>query len=291
MVRTLVKISRPFVLLLATLTYTLGTGIAHYLGQGIKASSYLFGLLSILSILCAAFLFNEYFSLAVAPLEQGETFRIRERFRITLLQVSYATLTLAVVVILTLLLTKLLNLSAGILFILVFMLMIAYAVPPMRISAKGFGELVLAVALGWLFPAIALLLQFGQLHRLLSFSSFPLTLLALSYLLICNFPTFATDQKLGHNSLLTRLTWQRAIPIHHLLVLLAFMALASAPFLGIPWSLVGPVFLALPFGAIQIFWLQRIANGGRTLWNFLIAVSAATFGLAAYLMTLTFWIR
>jgi 1,4-dihydroxy-2-naphthoate octaprenyltransferase len=291
MAKSLLNFSRPIILFLGIITYTLGAGIAHYLGHAINQASYWLGLISILSILCSAFFFNEYFSLTKVPLEQGENISMRERSRVTLLQVSYAALSLSTISIFTLLLTNLINLSAGLLFILVFILLCGYAIPPMRVSEKGFGEPILAVTLGSFIPAIALLLQYDQLHRLLSFTSFPLTLLALSYLLISNFPTFATDQKLGRNSLLTRMTWQRAIPIHHFLVLLAFLLLALAPFLGIPWSLVAPVFLALPLGAIEIFWLQRIANGGRTLWKFLVAVATATFGLTAYLMTLTFWIR
>jgi 1,4-dihydroxy-2-naphthoate octaprenyltransferase len=96
---------------------------------------------------------------------------------------------------------------------------------------------------------------------------------------------------MGRHTLLARLTWQHAIPIHHFMILVAFLLFAGAPFLDYPWSIVWPVFLALPFALIQIIWLQRIANGGRTLWNFLTALAAATFGLTAYLLALTFWIR
>ncbi len=291
MFKALLKLSRPIHLLLAALTYTLGAGIAHYLGQPVRLASFGLGLLVFLALLGAAFLFAEYFRLPLMPLAQGETPRQRERFRVTLLQVSYAAITLSAVASLTLLLTHSLNLSADILLVLAFLLLIAYAVPPMRLSETGYGELVLAIFFGTLVPALAFLLQYGQLQRLLSFTTFPLTLLALAYLLACNFPTYAGDQKLGRHTLLTRLTWQRAVPIHHLLVLSAFLLFAAAPILEYPWGLVWPVFLALPFAAIQIIWLQRIANGGRTLWNFLTALAVATFGLTAYLLALTFWIR
>ncbi len=291
MLTKLLKLSRPIHLLLAALTYTLGAGIARYLGQPVRLASFGLGLLSVVALLVAAFLFAEVFRLPLTPLAEGETFRQRERFRVTLLQASYAALTLSAVAILTLLLTHLLDLPAGILFVLAFLFMIAYAVPPMRLFETGYGELVLAVTLGTLLPALAFLLEYDQFHRLLSVITFPLTLLALVYLLVCNFPTFATDQKLGRHTLLTRLTWQRAVPIHHLLILAAFLLFAAAPFLGIPWGLVWPVFLTLPFAAIQIIWLQRIANGWRTLWNFLISLATATFGLTVYLLALTFWIR
>jgi 1,4-dihydroxy-2-naphthoate octaprenyltransferase len=161
----------------------------------------------------------------------------------------------------------------------------------MRLSEAGYGELVMAVSLGTLFPALAFLLQYGEFHRLLTFVTFPLTLLALTFLLVNDFPAFATDLKLGHHSLLTRLTWQFAIPTHHVLILVSFLFFASAPLLGFPWGLVWPVFLALPFAVFQIIWLQRIAMGGRTLWKFLTALAVATFGLPAYLLAFTFWIR
>jgi 1,4-dihydroxy-2-naphthoate octaprenyltransferase len=291
MSKSLVNISRPIILLLAALTYSLGAGMAHYLGRSIKVAPFWLGGLAVLALISSAFLFSEYFRLPLLPLAQGETPRQRERYRVKLLQIAYAGFTLAAVAVLTLLLTNSLNLSTDIILFLLVLFLIAYAIPPFRLSETGYGELVIAINLGTLLPALSFLLQFERFQRLLSFTTFPLTLLALSYLLICNFPTFAVDQKMGRHSLLTRLTWQRAIPIHHFLVLASFLFFAGAPLLGIPWSLVWPIFLALPFALIQIYWLQRILNGGRTLWIFLTSLAAATFGLSAYLLALTYWIR
>ncbi len=291
MFKLLLKLSRPNQLILAALTYTLGTGIAHYLGQQVRATSFGLGMLAVLALLDAAFLFAEYFRLPLMPLEQRETPRQRDLFRVILLQVAFAALTLSTVATLTLILTHSLNIYAGLMLILAFFCMVAYAVPPLHLSEAGYGELALAVYLGTLLPALAFLLQHGRLHRLLTFTTFPLTLLALAYFLVCNFPTFATDQKRGRRTLLSRLTWQNAVPIHHFLVLTAFLLFAIAPFLKYPWGLIWPVFLALPFAAIQIIWLQRIASGGRTLWTFLTFLANATFGLTVYLLTLTFWIR
>ncbi len=289
--RTFGKLARPVQLLLAALTYSLGAGIARYLGHPIHVAAFGLGLLAILSIQVAAYWLVEYFRLPFMPLEKDETPRHREALRSGLFQSATALLTVAGAIVVTLFLTRLLPLSAGVLFGLIILFFVAYAVPPLRLSDAGYGELVLAVALGTLFPALSFLLQFRDFHRLLTFATFPLTLLALAYLLVNDFPTFATDLKYGRNTLLTRLTWQRAIPTHHFLVLLAFMFFATTPFLGFPWGLVWPVFLALPFAVIQVFWLQRIAMGGRALWNFTTTLAVATFGLAVYLLAFTFWIR
>jgi 1,4-dihydroxy-2-naphthoate octaprenyltransferase len=290
-VRTFIKLARPLQLLLALITFSLGAGISRYLGHPVKLAAFGLGILAIFAIQVAAFWLVEFFHLPLTPLAKGETPRNREALRIGLFQSAMALLTVSGATIVTLLLTRLLPMPAGVLMGLIIFFFFAYAVPPMRLSDTGYGELVQAIALGTLYPALAFFLQFGEYHRLLTFATFPLTLLALAYLLVNDFAAFSTDLKYGRHSMLTRLTWQRAIPIHHLFVLLSFLFFAVVPLLGFPWGLVWPVFLALPFAAIQIIWLQRIARGGRALWRFLIPLAATVFGLTAYLLALTFWIR
>jgi 1,4-dihydroxy-2-naphthoate octaprenyltransferase len=290
-IRTFIKLARPFQLLLAVLTYSLGAGISRYLGHPFHAAVFGLGLLAILAIEVAAFWLVEYFHLPLTPLGKDETLCHREVLRTGLFLFAVALLTVTGAIIVTLLLARLLPVLAGILMGLIVIFFIVYSVPPIRLAEAGYGELAMAIALGTFFPALAFLLQYGEFHRLLTFTTFPLTLLALAYLLVNDFPSFATDLKFGHNTLLTRLTWQYAVPIHHLLVLVSFLFFATIPFLGLPWGLVWPVFLALPFAVIQIVWLQRIALGGRTFWKFMTALAAATYGLTAYLLAINYWIR
>ena len=289
--RMFIKLARPLQVLLSALTYILGAGISRYLGHPVNAAAFGLGLLSIVAIEIAAFWLVEYFRLPLTPLAKEESPRHREELRIRLFQSAMAFLTVAGASIVALLLARLLPVPAGILMGLIIVFFIAYSVPPMQLAETGYGELAFAIALGTLFPALAFLLQYGEFHRLLTFATFPLTLLALTYLLVNDFPSFATDLKYERHTLLTRLTWQHAIPIHHLLVLVSFLFFAIAPFMGFPWGLVWPVFLALPFAVFQIVWLQRIAMGGPTVWKLLKGLSIATFGLTAYLLAFTFWIR
>jgi 1,4-dihydroxy-2-naphthoate polyprenyltransferase len=287
--RRLIRITRPLQLLLGALTFSLGAGISRYLGQTPNILVFVVGLLAMLSIQAASAWLAEQFRLPLMPLVEGETLADRENFRVNLLQSSYAALTLAGAIIVSLIVTGRLNPPSAAIFGVTVVFLVAYALPPLRLAEVGFGELVMAVYLGTLSPAFAFLLENGDVHRLLTFATFPLTLLALAYFLIVDFPTYATDLKLGRYSLLTRLTWQRAIPIHHLLLLAAFLLFAAAPFFGIPWGLVWPALIVLPFAIIQIIWLQRISMGGRTLWTFMTTLSLATFGLTAYLLAFTFW--
>ncbi len=290
-IRTFVKLARPLMLFFSILTYSLGAGITRYLGHPVNLAPLGLGMLAVLAIQAAAFWLVEFFHLPFTPLAKGESPRNREALRTGLLQSAMALLTVSGATIVTLLIARLLPITAGILLLLILFSFFSYAVPPLRLADIGYGELILAIALGTLYPALAFFIQYGEYHRLLTFATFPLTLLAMAYLLVNDFPAFSNDLKFGRQSMLTRLTWQKAIPIHHLLVLLSFLFFAIVPLLGFPWGLVWPVFLVLPFAAIQIIWLQRIARGGRALWRFIVPLAATVFGLTVYLLALTFWIR
>ena len=153
--RTFFKLARPLLLLLASMTYSLGAGISRYLGHPLQPAAFGLGLLVVLAIQAAAYFLTEYFRLPLAPLAKDERPRDREFLRISLFQSSIALLTASGAIILTLLITRLLPLPAGMILALIILLFIAYAVPPMRLSEAGYGELVQAVALGTLFPAMA----------------------------------------------------------------------------------------------------------------------------------------
>lgn len=282
---------RPLVLVMAVLLFGLGAGIARYLGSPLSLPAFLLGLFASLMLLTAFFLTSEVFRRDVQPLGRGETARERERGRTRVLQVSYALLSLSGAAVISLLLADLLTLPAGLLLLLILVLLGGWILPPFRLEQRGYGELVLAVVLATLLPAFSYFLQTDEFHRLVPIVCFPLTLLAIAWQLVGDFPSFAADQKSGQGSLLIRLTWPRAIPLHHLLAFFAFLLLAAGPLTGVPWGLIGPVFLAVPFYLAEGLWLHRIGRGGPTRWPFLTALAAGAFGAAIYLLALTFWTR
>ena len=171
------------------------------------------------------------------------------------------------------------------------LIVLAYAVPPLRLVDAGFGEFTLAVHIAMIAPAIGFVLQQGEYHRLVGIVSFPLTLLALAYFLILDFPTFAADEKYDRRTLLRSMGWQRAVPLHHGLILGAYLLLSSALLFGLAWGLIWPSFLTLPFAILQIFWLRNISLGAKPIWPLLTVNALAVFGLTAYLLTFAFWLR
>ncbi len=285
------KLTHPILLLFGSLTYMLGVGIARYLGADFRFTTFLLGLLAGLALMVLAFFLDTYFRLPLTPLVEGETLALRIRFRLLLLQSSFATLVVFTTVALLLFFLDMLSLPAGLLFLFAVLFSLAYAVPPLHLSAKGYGEVLLGILIGTLLPAFAFLLQAVDPHRLLPLITFPLTLLTIACLLAGNFYTYAADLKGGRRSLLIQLTWQKAIPIHDLLILVPFLFFAAASFFGLSWGLLWPVFLALPFAGLQIYWLQRIASGAKPVWNFFNALAPSVLGLTIYLLTLSFWIR
>jgi 1,4-dihydroxy-2-naphthoate octaprenyltransferase len=225
------------------------------------------------------------------PSENDEYRAERVLLRNSALMVSVGALAAAAVIAILLgqenVLTPVVQLFLGI----SLLVLLAYAVPPLRLVDAGFGEFTLAVHIAMVAPALGFALQQGEYHRLVGIVSFPLTLLALAYFLVLDFPSFAADEKYDRRTLLRSMGWQRAIPLHHGLILGAYALLASALLFGLAWGLIWPSFLTLPFAILQIFWVRNISNGAKPIWNLLTVNALAVFGLTAYLLTFAFWLR
>jgi 1,4-dihydroxy-2-naphthoate octaprenyltransferase len=286
--RTILRLSRPLYMLLAALTYCFGVSIANYLGKPFRADAFWLGLVGVVLAQMSMSLLSEVFRLDAEPLTENETRRDRSVVRNNALYVSVASVTVNAVI--AFLLYRSLTLSpASFSFLLLsLVILIAYSLPPFR--NRGFGEFLLAVQLGYIFPSIAYLLQANETHRFLMLL-LPLTLLAFAYFIVLDFPTFASDRKYNRTTILTRLGWERVVPLHHIFVIFAYVFFAISPALGMSLSLIWPAFLTLPFALFQIFQVRTISLGAPANWTLLTATALAVFGLTTYLLTLTFWLR
>ena len=288
--RNLLRLTRPLHLLLAALTFFLGASIANYLGEPLRADSFWLGLIAVLLAQVSMNLLAEVFRPANEAIIRGESRKDRLLLRNNALYVSIAALTANVLIAFVLYNNNHLSTSAFFFLLLSLLLIVAYAIPPLRFVNRGFGEFVLAAHLAYVIPSLGYILQSDETHRFLLIS-IPLTCLAFAYFIVMNFPTFATDRKYNRGTLLTRLGWERAVPLHHLFVLLAYLFLLAAPIFGLSLSLIWPAFLTLPFALFQIFQLQNLSMGAPTNWMLLTATALTVFGLTAYFLSLTFWLR
>lgn len=292
MFRNLLRLSRPLHFLLAALTYFLGASIANYLGKPFRADSFWLGLIAVLLAQASMQLLAEVFRPYNEPIVAGETPKDRLTLRNNALYMSIASLAANAVIAFLLYLNNHLSVSAFFFLLLSLILVLTYSIAPFRFVNRGFGEFVLAAHLAYVIPSIGYILQSDATHRFLLITV-PLTLLAFAYFIVMAFPSFATDSKYNRSTLLTRLGWERVVPLHHLFILLAylfFLVLAS-PTGGLSLSLLWPGFLTLPFALFQIFQLRNIALGAPANWNLLTVTALSVFGLTAYFLSLTFWLR
>ena len=78
---------------------------------------------------------------------------------------------------------------------------------------------------------------------------------------------------------------------HNLLILASFLVIGAAMIFGLPSAVALPAFFVFPLGLFQIWYMTRIARGSKPIWRALNLVAILTFGLTAYLIAFSFWIR
>jgi 1,4-dihydroxy-2-naphthoate octaprenyltransferase len=288
---SLLRLSRPLNIIFVALTYLLGAGIARYLGISQDALVFWYGLGGVILAQFSMGLLAEALRPVDQPSETDENRPERVNLRNAALLMSVGALAAATFIAILLGFQGALAPVPQLFLGLSLAIVLAYAVPPLRLVNRGFGEFALAVHIAVIATALGFALQAGEYHRLVAITSFPLTLLALAYFLILGFPTFAVDEKFDRRTLLRSMGWQRAVPLHHGLVLGAYALLAGSLLFGLAWGLVWPSLLPLPFALFQIWQLRNISQGAKPVWNLLTVNALAVFGLTAYLLTFAFWLR
>ncbi|HEY6073261.1 MAG TPA: hypothetical protein VIV15_07700 [Anaerolineales bacterium] len=287
----LLRSIRPLYLLLAALTYTLGATLAGYLGNPGTPAGFWLGLAAVLLAQAVMTLLAEVFRPVTDPIIPEETIQQRRSLHDQMLYSALTGLAAFCVIVFLLFNGGHLSGQAALFFLVELLTGLLYAVPPARLVNRGFGEPLLAIHLAYVIPSLGFLIPAGEYHRLLSMLVFPLTLLALACFLVLNFPTFARDRKYNRGTMLVQMGWQRALPLHNILIGVAYLVLLGAPLFGVSLAVIWPAFLTLPFAILQVFLLRNIAQGGRPIWTLLSATATAVFGLTAYFLTLTFWLR
>ncbi len=294
-----IRLSRPFFLLGAVLLYALGAGIARYLGVAIDWGLYLLGQAWVMTLQLSAHYLNEYFDATRDVQNSNRTFISGgsgtvgpgKLSRNTPLIAAATTLTFTAS--LTVVLSEQISLTPVLILLWLISVLAAifYSTPPVQLASTGYGELTTSILVANLVPAFAFLLQYGNLHRLLAMSTFPLTALHLAMMMSFEFPDYATDIKYKKQTLLLRLGWKNGMALHNLLILIGFLILGMAAVFGLPTTIALPAFLPLPLGILQIWQMRNIAAGAKPNWRTLTLNAVVVFASTAYLLTFAFWTR
>jgi 1,4-dihydroxy-2-naphthoate octaprenyltransferase len=300
-VNRFLRLSRPTFLLGPWLTYALGLGIANYLGLPLQTNVALLGLLWVSAMQLSTHYLNEYFDTMADNRNENRTWFSGgsgvlgdgedQLPRYVALLAAATTLTLVALLTFGLGRLGVLDPLVAVILAVAFLGAFFYSVPPLNLASSGFGELVTAALVANLVPALAFSLQAGELHRLLAMATFPLTGLHLAGILAFEFPDYATDLKFSKRTLMVRLGWQPAMLAHNLLLLVSYALLGLAYVFGLPAAIALPAFITLPLAALQVWYMQRIAQGVKPNWNALTLNAVAIMGATVYLLAYAFWTR
>lgn len=285
------RLSRPLHILFIAIAYILGVAVANHLDAKINLAAFSLGLTFICLAQISLNFLVEVFRPINEPILPNETRAERFRLRDRLLVTALGFLGLAALCAYFLNSLGHLNSSALTFLGLSFFIILVCAVPPFNLVRRGFAEFFFALHIGYVSLALGFLLQADKFQRLLPVLALPLTLLAAACFIALNFSSFASDIKYERITLLTRLGWQRVVPLHHALVLAAFCLFAAAPLAGVSFALIRPALFGLPFGILQIILLRSIANGAPPHWRALNLTAATLFLLTTYALTITLFLH
>ena len=298
LIRLLLLVSRPGSLVITVLTFSLGAGIADFLGQPVEWTAFYIGLAASLLLVFSSQMLDVYFRslngnlpAAIDDLaKQADSEITPVSFRRLVLQTAITMLTIGAVFTVLLLAQDLLTIPALIILGTAFVLAFFFAVPPLSISQKGVGEIIEAILLVNLISAFSFMLQYGQVHRLLVMVTLPLTCLLLAMRLALALPKYGEDMIKNNENMMTSVGWEKGIQMHNLLIIAAYALVAVAFLFGLPWRLVWPMLLTIPVAFYQIWQMRQISLGVKPNWSILRLTAITLFGLTAYLITISLWI-
>jgi len=176
---------------------------------------------------------------------------------------------------------------------LVLVLAWSYSAPPMRLCARGLGELDTAVVVTVLVPWLGFYLQAPDLRGggLLALSIVSPALLQVAMLVAVEFPDAAADAATDKRTLVVRLGPARAANLYATLVALAYAWLPIAWLAGLPAHVVLAAAIPVPIAAWRIAAIadhaDRSAHERLTFFAVFLLVTTSAATLAGWLIVTT----
>jgi len=290
-IKTIINFRNIYIFIISMGTYILGGGIAHYVGANFHSYAFSLGLLWTICIVSAGHFLKIYFLPSANFSEVDGMVEWIEKNRNFFLILSSSLLVICGMVVAGQIIFKILSNVQIVLYSFSIMGFIGLIIPPYKMGEKGYQEIFLSIFQAGLTTALGYFSVFHYYQKILIFVSFPLTCIALASIIAFGFSTYANDLKFGKKTFLTVISWQKAIPIHNILLIFAYIFFASGVIFHFPVGLIWPALLTFPLGCLQVFWLIRIKNGGKPIWLFFNTLIASVYGLTVYFLALTFWIK
>ena len=272
--RAFVKLGRPLFLGGGFVMYALGAALAVFAGVRIDWSRYAWGQLAVTAIQLATHYSNDYFDVAADKANATPT-RWSGGSRVLV----DGALPRAVALVTALVLTAVAlvavahfaagpyprSVAPGVLLMLA--LSWAYSAPPLRLCARGLGELTTAVVVTMLVPWLGFVLQMDVTRRLVPLAAMPVAAFQFAMLLAIEFPDAAGDAQVGKRTLVVRLGGPWSARLYVLVVSAAYLTLPLWVSYGLPPRLAIAAATTSPLAAWQV---TRVAGGAwreRDRWE------------------------
>jgi 1,4-dihydroxy-2-naphthoate polyprenyltransferase len=281
-VRAFVKLGRPLFLGGGFFMYALGAALAAYAGVEIDWRRYAWGQLAVTSIQLATHYANDYFDVAsdranLTPTRWSGGSRVLVDGTLSPRVALGTALALTAVAFFTVahLATGAFPRSAVPGVLLMVALSWAYSAPPLRLCARGLGELTTAFVVTFMVPWLGFVLQMGVTWRLMPLAVIPLCVFQFAMLLAIEFPDAAGDAATGKRTLVVILGAPWAARLYVGLVCAAYLTLPLWVSRGLPPRLAFAAAATAPVAAWQV---TRVAGGAwreRDRWESLAFWSVA----------------
>ncbi len=256
----LLLLARAHFLVGGILLYTLGIAVARAQGFAIDLGLALVGQVGVTAVQLMTHFWNEYFDFesdhtirTPTPFSGGSRMLTERLFpRELAWRLSFASLVTALAAVGYLYFAF----QAGPVALLIYAMGIAigliYSAPPIRLVARGVGEMVSATTVCLLVPSAAYALQTGWVDPPLVLASAPLVVLLLGMTITITLPDYQADRDTGKRNLVVRLGPDRAAVAYGGILAVAYLvALAEVP-LGLPIEVFLVLLLTLPLAALNL---------------------------------------
>jgi 1,4-dihydroxy-2-naphthoate octaprenyltransferase len=272
--RAFVKLGRPLFLGGGFVMYALGAALAAYAGAALDWRRYAWGQLAVTAIQLATHYSNDYFDVAADRANSTPT-RWSGGSRVLVDGGLPPWVALATALALTAVaLGAVARFATGPFpptvapaVSLMIVLSWSYSAPPLRLCARGLGELTTAAVVTFFVPWLGYVLQAGVTSTLVPLAVIPLCAFQFVMLLAIEFPDAAGDATTGKRTLVVRLGGPWAARLYVLVVSASYLTLPLWVSYGLPPRIAIAASTTAPLAAWQV---TRVAGGAwreRDRWE------------------------
>jgi 1,4-dihydroxy-2-naphthoate octaprenyltransferase len=246
------------------LAYTVGALSSFRLMEKFDLTVYIIGYISLFLIEFATVISNEYFDFETDKINKNYSqftggSRMIVEGKISFKQIKIAiTIILILIFVLSIFLSFMTNIYSVIILLIGLFLGLAYTVPPLKLSYRGFGEIDVGITHSFYIILAGFLFQCPRIYTSFPWViSIPLFFAVFGAIILAGFPDFIADKKVGKKTLTVILGQKRATLVSILSISLSIISSGIIAYSRI-MGYAGIIFLIAMLQGIIILYLLSI---------------------------------